>query len=162
MSDESFDELHAFAQRLGKRRLTFQGDHYDIDTVDRQRAIELGAEPIDSRELVRRLRAADLRRRDAKPTWQRLAFAPRGQSLDVAARLVSFGDPGLVMRSALTMTTGLDQVSQSGLYVDQEFLVALFDWVGPEATVDLPDVDRVWAGEPRPDGERSVELFVAR
>ena len=162
VSDESFDELHEFARRLGKRRLAFQGDHYDIDTVDRDRAIALGAEPIDSRELVRRLRAADLRRRDDKPSWQRLAFAPRGRTLDVAGRLVSFGEPGLALRSALTMTTALDQVSQSGLYVDETHLVALFDWVGPEATVDLPDIDRVWAGEPRSDGERSLELFVTR
>ena len=30
VSDESFDELHEFAQRIGKRRLGFQGDHYDV------------------------------------------------------------------------------------------------------------------------------------
>ena len=162
VSDESFDELHEFARLLGKRRLTFQGDHYDIDTIDRERAIALGADPVDSRTLVQRLRGADLRRRDAKPTWQRLAFAPRGASLDVTNRLVAFGDAGLTLRSALTMTTSLDQVSQSGLYVDEAFLVALFDWVGPEVTVDLPDIDLVWAGEPRSDGERSLELFVAR
>ena len=27
VSDESYDELHEFAQLLGKRRLGFQGDH---------------------------------------------------------------------------------------------------------------------------------------
>ena len=162
VSDESFDELHDFARRLGKRRLGFQGDHYDIDSVDRERAVELGAEPVGSRELVRRLRAAGLRRRDAKPTWQRLGFAPRGRTLDLATRLVSFGDPGLRLRAALSTTTSLDHVSQSGVYVDDHHLVALFDWFGPEAVVDLTDVDRIWAGEPRPDGERSLELFVAR
>ena len=162
VSDESFDELHEFARRLGKRRLGFQGDHYDIDTIDRERALALGAEPVDSRDLVRRIRAAGLRRRDDKPTWQRLAFSPRGQTLDVAARLVSFGEPGLRLREALTLTTSLDQVSQSGVYVDGDFIVALFDWIGPEAAVDLPGLDRVWAGEPRADGERSLELFVGR
>ncbi|MEM9467178.1 MAG: DUF4031 domain-containing protein [Actinomycetota bacterium] len=162
VSDQSFDELHEFAQRLGKRRLGFQGDHYDIDTIDRERAISLGAEPIDSRDLVRRLRAAGLRRRDDKPTWQRLAFAPRGRALDVDARLPSFGDAGVRLRTALSTTTALDHVSQSGVYVDDRHLVALFDWVGPEATVALPDIDRVWAGEPRADGERSLELFVRR
>jgi hypothetical protein len=162
VSDESFDELHDFARSLGKRRLAFQGDHYDIDTVDRERAIALGAEAVDTRTLVRRLLAAGLRRRDDKPTWQRLAFAPRGRSLEVGDRLVSFGDAGLRLRSALAVTTALDQVSQSGLYVDADHLVALFDWVGPEATVELPELDRVWAGEPRADGERSLELYVAR
>ncbi|MEM9204055.1 MAG: DUF4031 domain-containing protein [Actinomycetota bacterium] len=162
VSDESYDELHEFARRLGKRRLGFQGDHYDIETVDRERALALGAEAIDSRELVRRLRAAGLRRRDAKPTWQRIAFAPRGKALDVAARLVSFGESGLRLRAALQYTTGLDQVSQSGVYADGSFVAAIFDWVGPAATVDLPDLDLVWAGEPRADGERSLELFAAR
>ena len=162
VSDDSFDELHEFARRLGKRRLGFQGDHYDIDTVDRLRAVELGAEPVDSRDLVRRIRAAGLRRRDDKPTWQRLAFAPSGRRLDVDRRLVSFGEPGLALRAILQLTGGLDQVSRSGVYVDDRHLVALFDWVGPEAVVDLPDADLAWAGEPRADGERSLEVFIAR
>lgn len=162
VSDESFEELHEFARRLGKRRLGFQGDHYDIDTVDRERALAIGAEPVDSRDLVRRIRAAGLRRRDAKPTWQRLAFAPRGRTLDVGAPLGPFGEPGARLRAAIVTTDELDHASQSGVYVDGDFLVALFDWVGPAAMVDLADIDRVWAGEPRADGERSLELFVAR
>jgi len=40
--------------------------------------------------------------------------------------------------------------------------VMLFDWVGPEAVVELEGIDRVWAGAPRADGERSLELFVRR
>lgn len=63
VSDTSFDELHGFATRLGMPRRTFQGDHYDIPTDMRLRAIEMGAIPVDSRELVRRLIAAGLRRR---------------------------------------------------------------------------------------------------
>ena len=63
VSDESYDELHGFAARLGIPRRAFQGDHYDIPAHLRERAIELGATPVDSRELVRRLRAAGLRRR---------------------------------------------------------------------------------------------------
>ncbi len=62
VSDTSFDELHAFAEQLGIPRRAFQGDHYDVPTDYRERAIELGAEPVASRELVRRLRAAGLRR----------------------------------------------------------------------------------------------------
>jgi hypothetical protein len=67
VSDESFEELHAFAARLDIPRRAFQGDHYDIPASLRERAIDLGAVPIDSRELVRRLRAAGLRRRKRPP-----------------------------------------------------------------------------------------------
>ena len=62
VSDTSFDELHAFAEQLGIPRRAFQGDHYDVPTDYRDRAIELGAEAVTSRELVRRLRAAGMRR----------------------------------------------------------------------------------------------------
>ena len=63
MSDESYDELHAFAERLGIPRRAFQGDHYDLSEDYRTRAIELGATPVPSRELVRRLIGAGLRNR---------------------------------------------------------------------------------------------------
>jgi hypothetical protein len=61
VSDVSYDELHRFAARLGLPRRIFQGDHYDIPAELRERAIRLGALPLDSRELVVRLRAAGLR-----------------------------------------------------------------------------------------------------
>jgi len=63
VSDASYDELHAFAEQLGIPRRAFQGDHYDIPAHVREQAIALGAEPVDARVLVRRLRAAGLRRR---------------------------------------------------------------------------------------------------
>ena len=66
VSDESYEELHVFADRLGIPRRAFQGDHYDIPSWAREEAIALGAVPVDSRELVRRLRTAGLRRR--RPT----------------------------------------------------------------------------------------------
>lgn len=62
VSDTSYDELHRFAARLGLPRRAFQGDHYDIPADYREQAIDLGAEPVEARELVRRLRAAGLRR----------------------------------------------------------------------------------------------------
>lgn len=62
VSDASYDELHAFADRLGLRRHWFQGDHYDIPTEVREQAIALGATAVGSRELVQRLRAAGLRK----------------------------------------------------------------------------------------------------
>ena len=51
VSDESYDELHGFAKKLGIPRRAFQGDHYDIPERLRDRAIELGAVPTESREL---------------------------------------------------------------------------------------------------------------
>lgn len=62
-SDSDFAELHAFASRMGLRREWFQGDHYDLPEERWDDAVALGATPIDSRELVRRLRAGGLRRR---------------------------------------------------------------------------------------------------
>ena len=62
VSDESYDELHAFAELLGIPRKAFQGDHYDVPADLRLRAIELGAEQVGAKELVARLKAAGLRR----------------------------------------------------------------------------------------------------
>lgn len=63
ISDESFAELHLFAERLGLERRMFQGDHYDVDTVLRDKAILLGAKVVDFRDVVKALRRANLRRR---------------------------------------------------------------------------------------------------
>jgi hypothetical protein len=62
VSDAGYDELHAFADRLGLRREWFQGDHYDVPESVRDQALRLGAVPMPSRELVLRLRAAGLRK----------------------------------------------------------------------------------------------------
>jgi len=62
VSDESYEELHAFAARLEIPRRAFQGDHYDVPEDYRDRAIALGAEAVDGRILVQRLRAAGLRK----------------------------------------------------------------------------------------------------
>src|SRR5271165_2323070 len=63
VSDESYEELHEFAAVLGLPHRGFQGDHYDVPSEYRQRALMLGATPVSSRELVGRLRKAGLRRR---------------------------------------------------------------------------------------------------
>jgi hypothetical protein len=42
VSDTSFEELHEFAEQLGIPRRAFQGDHYDVPTEYRDRAIALG------------------------------------------------------------------------------------------------------------------------
>lgn len=62
-SDESYDELHAFARRLGIPERGFDRDHYDVPEEVYDRVVAAGAEPVTSRELVLRLRAAGLRRR---------------------------------------------------------------------------------------------------
>lgn len=61
VSDVSLDELHEFAARNGIPRRGFQGDHYDVPEEMRAELIVDGAIVVESRELVRRLRAAGLR-----------------------------------------------------------------------------------------------------
>jgi len=155
VSDESYDELHDFARRIGKRRLGFQGDHYDIEAVDRERAIDLGAEVVDARVLVRRLRAAGLRRRDHKPTWQRVAHAAIGEQLSGAGLPGRLGD-------VIGAVADVDRRSRSSVYVDDAHVVALFDFSADLIVPAEMNVDLVWHGEPRADGERSLELFLAR
>ncbi len=71
VTDNDLDELHEFAGVLGCRRVGFQGDHYDIDIDMRRIAVQRGAVECDSRELVRRLKAAGLRLRpSAYQKWQ--------------------------------------------------------------------------------------------
>jgi hypothetical protein len=63
VSDVSLAELHAFAERAGIPRRGFDRDHYDVPEERRADVIAAGALPVSSRELVRRLTAAGLRRR---------------------------------------------------------------------------------------------------
>lgn len=61
VSDESLDELHAFAASVGIPPRAFDRDHYDvpIDRIDD--LVAAGAERVSSRVLVRRLLASGLR-----------------------------------------------------------------------------------------------------
>jgi hypothetical protein len=61
VSDESLDELHAFAAANGIPLRGFQGDHYDIPEDYRDDLIDAGATVVESRVLLRRLKAAGLR-----------------------------------------------------------------------------------------------------
>ena len=76
VSDRDYAELHDFAAGLGLARVAFQGDHYDVDEDTRRAALAAGAEPVDARELLRRLRQAGLRRPAAT---QALAVAGAGR-----------------------------------------------------------------------------------
>lgn len=67
VSDESLDELHAFAAEVGIPRRGFERDHYDVPEAMYDQVVAAGAVPVSSRELVRRLHAAGLRRRKAGP-----------------------------------------------------------------------------------------------
>lgn len=61
VSDHSLDELHALAARAGIPRRAFDLDHYDVPAERYAELQALGAVLVDSRELVRRLRASGLR-----------------------------------------------------------------------------------------------------
>ncbi len=61
VSDESAEELRRFGAAMDLDPRLYQGDHYDITAEMRDEAIARGAVAIESRELVRRLRASGLR-----------------------------------------------------------------------------------------------------
>jgi len=65
VSDGSFAELHAFAAAQGVPRRRFERDHYDVPADAYDALVAAGAQPVSSREVVRRLVAAGLRRRKA-------------------------------------------------------------------------------------------------
>ncbi|HEY3501234.1 MAG TPA: DUF4031 domain-containing protein [Actinocatenispora sp.] len=62
ISDASPAELHAFAEALGVPRRAYERDHYDLTVQGYEAAVALGARVVPSRELIRLLVAAGLRR----------------------------------------------------------------------------------------------------
>lgn len=67
VSDVSFEELHAFAAGIGCPPRAFERDHYDVPSYRYADAVAAGAVEIGSKELVRRLTAAGLRRPKHRP-----------------------------------------------------------------------------------------------
>lgn len=63
VSDESYSELHAFAAAAGVSERAFDLDHYDVPMHLYDNLVALGAAPVRSQELVRRLISSGLRRR---------------------------------------------------------------------------------------------------
>jgi hypothetical protein len=62
VSDVSYDELHTFAEGLGVPRRAFERDHYDIPSHRYADVVAAGAVEVSSREVVRLLTGAGLRR----------------------------------------------------------------------------------------------------
>jgi len=76
ISDQSYEELHIFAARIGIPRRGFERDHYDVISERYPLALAAGAQPVRSREIVTLLTAAGLRRRRRS----RLAPPPGGKA----------------------------------------------------------------------------------
>nr|WP_202894021.1 DUF4031 domain-containing protein [Kribbella italica] len=67
VSDESYDELHAFARKVGIPARGFDRDHYDVPSDLYDDMVAAGATPVESRVLVRRLIDSGLRHRKGAP-----------------------------------------------------------------------------------------------
>jgi hypothetical protein len=63
VSDVSYQELQEFADAAAIPRRGFDHDHYDVPADRYDDLVAAGAVPVESRELLRRLTAAGLRRR---------------------------------------------------------------------------------------------------
>ncbi|CAD5996330.1 DUF4031 domain-containing protein [Agreia sp. COWG] len=61
VSDESLDELHAFAAAAGLPPRSFDLDHYDVPVHRHDELVSAGAVPVSYRDLVRRLERSGLR-----------------------------------------------------------------------------------------------------
>ena len=65
VSDTSYGELHAFAAQAGFPRRSFDLDHYDVPESQHTWAVTQGAQPVNTREIVHRLRDSGLRIKQA-------------------------------------------------------------------------------------------------
>ncbi len=103
VSDASLEELHAFARAAGLPPRSFDHDHYDVPDDRVPALVAAGAQPVGSRELLRRLVAAGLRvpARERRPDR-----APHPPARGVAGVLLAAGagtrsgGPGALARSA--------------------------------------------------------------
>jgi hypothetical protein len=66
VSDESYEELHAFARLVGIPARRFDRDHYDVPSDKYDEMVAAGAIPVASRVLVRRLIESGLRHRKSE------------------------------------------------------------------------------------------------
>jgi hypothetical protein len=170
-SDTSRDELHAFAALLGLRRLAFQGDHYDVPARVQARAVDLGAQVVTSRELVRRLRAAGLRRSPhaSPPHWACVLVADAGAYRAVSELergLVRTVGPGLTARfaPALAVLFGAVPVGDAAItaFLAPGWAAMAADVPGPVTEVSVPPGASPLIRHVTVRGDRSlVELLAA-
>lgn len=108
VSDSSFAELHAFAADNGVPRRGFERDHYDVPADIYDLLVNAGAQPVSSRDVVRRLSTAGLRRRKADAMARRepgavLLRPPRLERGDLVAVPATSGVvPELRLRAGVT------------------------------------------------------------
>jgi muramoyltetrapeptide carboxypeptidase len=117
VSDVSYDELHAFAAAHGVPRRGFERDHYDVPADTYHGLVAAGASPVPSRDLLRRLTTAGLRRRkvDAmgrRATGNALLRPPRLRGGDLVAVTATAGPI-----EAQRLEAGLDRLRGWGLRV---------------------------------------------
>ncbi len=90
-SDASYDELHAFAERVAVPRRAFEGDHYDVPAERYDALVTAGALPVATRDLLRALQRSGLRRPKRKGE-RVIASEPVGEAMWwdlIASRLPS-------------------------------------------------------------------------
>jgi muramoyltetrapeptide carboxypeptidase len=90
VSDATLAELHEFAARHGVPRRGFERDHYDVPSEMYAALLAAGAAPVSSRDVVRRLYSAGLRRRKSTALAKRrpgrqLLVPPTLQAGDLVA-----------------------------------------------------------------------------
>lgn len=169
VSDTSLDELHAFARGAGIPRRGFDLDHYDAPAHLHDALVAAGAEPVEGRELVRRLAASGLRvhaadhasaarsQRDAylRGEWMRLA---ESCGVQADARWRALGD-GLLARWDEPHRRYHDRMHLHDVLLALDQLEV---WSGeatdPAALLAAWFHDAVYDGEPGRDERRSAEL----
>lgn len=117
VSDASFEELHQFAAAHSVPRRGFERDHYDVPARAYDPLVAAGATPVSSREVVRRLTAAGLRRRKSgapapRPAGRGLLRTPRLRNGDLVA-VVSPAGPV----EAVQLAAGVSLLESWGLRV---------------------------------------------
>ncbi len=153
VSDVSIAELHGFADRLGLRRMSFQGDHYDVPEAVRAEALAMGAEAVRGRDLMRRLRGAGLRLAlaDRPGRWEEVCRWEGGGSSPevgpVVPDLLGRAFQAVVAEWTTAVTAAFRRSAESALVVE--------DHAGVSLVRSLPD-----GVESRRHGDRMVELLV--
>ena len=169
VSDQDVQELHDFATSIGKKRVSFQGDHYDVNVAQRERALAAGAEAVDSRVIVRSLRAAGLRRRQPDPAdqWEwhvRTRVVGPRQALDALAPVTDLPGGDVLVSSAAELVADsslaaapTDVVALRSASMTAVLLTAPTTAWGVNPALERFDVHEAYTSED--DGALTVELL---